>query len=605
MTQRKAVVIIVKVVAVVLLAFGFGLVSGEDSQAQSPLPDLPCRRCHVDLDEELTLPSGQTISLEISIAALNGSPHSYLSQTPVYCTGCHTNKDYSYPHPTIPAETHREYTQWISQSCDNCHYPHSPLHPTDGPQEVMPSCVDCHGSHDMAPAEQIGLEMPANCVGCHTDRPLQWAASLIGPRAGFGEGADAYIGSDRCLGCHEDLYSHWQETLHANTIHDVGINREAVLGDFGQEHPALTFDLNAVDYTLGQRWKQLYLAVDEESGQIEILPAKWIVATGEWDSYVDEAAQADWLTECSACHVTGLDTETWTFEEFGVGCERCHGAGEAHAANPEQVEMFAAVDDQVCGSCHGPGESPEGHPFPAGYEPGDTLSDHFRFTEDEAFFWPDGSAKVNAMQYVDWMRGNAMQISQQVNCVTCHATHEVGQAQGQLREPLNTLCVNCHGDKEALVLHTPFHRVASERRDFVCTDCHMPKMATSAVDFDIHSHTFHHPNVDASLDYGLEAMPNACNLCHTDMDAAWASNTLTYVAAVTTPAPAAIFGPGPTPTPPPPPTPIPSAGEPPAEVQTPADTWVRYAFLSLLALSLLGVVYAFIRILQSREPANV
>ncbi|MBX2999539.1 MAG: hypothetical protein KF893_13565 [Caldilineaceae bacterium] len=605
MIQRKTAVIIVKILAIILLVIGVGLFSFEESQAQSPLPDLPCRRCHTDLNEDLILPSGQAISLEISIPALNRSPHSYLGEPPVYCTGCHTNKDYSYPHPIIPAETHREYTQWVSQSCDNCHYPHSPLHPVDGSRAMMPSCVDCHGGHDIAPAEQIGLVMPANCVRCHTDRPVEWAASLIGPRPGFGEGAEGYIGSDRCLGCHEDLYSHWRETLHANTIHDARLAPNAVLGDFSREHPARPFELDAVDYTLGQRWKQLYLAVDEERGAFSILPAKWIIATGEWDSYAVEAEQTEWLQECSSCHVTGLDIETWTFEEFGIGCERCHGPGQAHAANPEQVEMFSAVDDQVCGSCHGQGHSPDGHPFPTGYQPGDRLSDYFRFTEDEAFFWPNGSAKVNAMQYVDWRRGNAMQASQQVNCVTCHAVHDAGKAQGQLREPLNTLCVNCHGDKQALVLHTPFHRIASERFDFTCADCHMPKMATSAVAFDIRSHTFHHPDVAASLSYGLEAMPNACSLCHTNMSAERASDTLAYVAAVTTPIPAAIFGPGPTPTPPPPPTPIPAVGQPPMQSQVPADTWARYAFLAVLALSLLGILYAFIRIMRSREPANV
>jgi predicted CXXCH cytochrome family protein len=594
-----------KVLAVALLAAGFGLLDFAESQAQSPLPDLPCRRCHTDLNEELVLPSGQPIPLEISIATLNRSPHSYRGQEPVFCTDCHTNKEYSYPHPTVPAETSREYTQWVSQSCNNCHYPHSPLHPADGSQATMPSCVDCHGSHDVAPAEQIGSEMPANCVQCHADRPVEWAAALIGPRPGFGEGAQEYIGSDRCLGCHEDLYSHWQETLHANTIQDVSLNPAAVLGDFSGDHPVRLFNLDAVDYTLGQRWKQLYLAVDEESGKVNILPAKWIVATAEWGAYAVEAEQTEWLQECSSCHVTGLDIKTWTFEEFGVGCERCHGPGKAHAADPEQVEMFAAVDDQVCGSCHSQGHSPEGHTFPAGYEPGDTLSDHFRFAEDESFFWPDGSAKVNAMQYMDWRLGNAMQASQQVNCATCHAVHDAGKAQGQLREPLNTLCTNCHGDKEALVLHTPFHRVASERFDFACTDCHMPKMATSAVAFDIHSHTFHQPDVEASLAHGVEAMPNACNLCHTDMSAEWASDTLTYVATVTTPAPAALFGPGPTPTPPPPPTPLPNVGEPSTQIQSPSDTWVRYAFLTVLALSLLGILYAFVRIMRSREPASV
>jgi predicted CXXCH cytochrome family protein len=605
---RTVVNILFGFVAALLVLAGSSALGSNPVLAQSRPPDLPCRDCHAGLQEEHVLPSGQILSLDLSLEALNASVHSYLNTPAVNCTDCHTNKDYRYPHPIAPAETLREYTAWVSQSCDNCHYPHRPFHPEDqGSLTVLPTCADCHGSHDIAPIEQLMDSMPANCVNCHTDRPEAWAAALVAPRPGFGEGAEGYIGSDRCGGCHEGLYQEWQGTLHAQMVQNANQTPEAVLGNFQQRDPARTFDLAAVDYVIGNRWKQNYITHDAESGAFHLLPAQWNIATAEWIPYhPDDWQERDWRQTCGSCHVTGLETENWTFEEFGIGCESCHGPGRTHAADPLNVKMFAAVDDQVCGACHSRGESPEGHPFAATYRPGEDLSAHFTFATDASLFWPDGTAKANYMQYMDFhLVENAKEASGQIACATCHTVHNTGEIPGQLRAPVNELCASCHGDKAALTLHTPYHRIASERFEFTCADCHMPQMATSAEPFDIRNHTFHQPTLEASLAFGPEQMPNSCMLCHQNMSAERAFETVSYAAATIGSLPASIFGPGPTPTSPPPPTPLPSVGQPAPEILVPADTWVRYTFLGILGLSVLGIIYAFIWIIRSREPNNV
>ncbi|MCB0115027.1 MAG: hypothetical protein KDD84_13090 [Caldilineaceae bacterium] len=474
-------------------------------------------------------------------------------------------------------------------------------------EAAMPACVDCHGSHTIQTAEEIGQPestMPTNCVTCHRDESETWAATLIAARPGWGEGAQGYIGSDRCAGCHEDKAHSWRDTLHGSTVQDTTANPEAILGNFLVGEDVRSFGLEEVAYVVGQRWRQLYLTVDAESGDISVLPAQWNMDTEEWVPYAPhEGEDGEWRQTCATCHVTGMDFATWTFEEFGVGCESCHGPGEAHAADPLAVDMFAEVDEQLCGACHSRGHSSDGHPFPTQYRPGDTLADHYTFAEGEEYFWPDGSARLNNMQYVDWVfSNNAMRASGQVTCMTCHAMHETGAAPAQLTAPLNDLCVNCHGDKAALNLHMPYHRVASQKFEFTCANCHMPAMSTNATAFDIHNHTFHQPNPEASLAFGDEEMPNSCTLCHTDQNAAWAADTIAYAKAVTTPAPASLFGPGPTPTSPPPPTPIPSAGQPAPEIEAPSNPWVRYTFFGVLTLAALGIIYAFIYIIRTREP---
>jgi predicted CXXCH cytochrome family protein len=605
---RNVVTILAGFMAAILVLAGSGALESNTTLAQTRLPDLPCRECHADKQEDLVLPSGQILSTDLSLEALNASVHSFRNSPPVYCTDCHTNKDYRYPHPITPAQTLREYTAWVSQSCDNCHYPHRPFHPEDqGSLNVLPTCAECHGSHEIGPIEQLMDSMPANCVQCHTDQSEAWAATFIAPRPGFGEGAEGYIGSDRCGGCHEDLYREWQGTLHARMVQDVRLAPEAVLGNFQQRNPARSFDLAVVDYVIGNRWKQLYMTHEAESGAFHLLPAQWNIATAEWVPYhPDDWQERDWRRECGSCHVTGLETENWTFEEFGIGCESCHGPGRSHARDPLAVKIFVAVDDQVCGACHSRGESPEGHPFAATYRPGEDLKAHFTFATDASLFWPDGSARANNMQYMDWhLVENSKERSGKVDCVTCHTVHTSGEIPGQLSVPVNELCVSCHGDKQALMLHTPYHRVPSVNFEFTCADCHMPLMATSAVSFDIRNHSFHQPTLETSLAFGPEEMPNSCMLCHQNMSASRAFETVSYAAAVMRSSPASVFGPGPTPTSPPPPTPLPSVGQPAQEVQTPANTWVRYAFLSLLGLSVLGVIYAFIWIIRSREPNNV
>jgi predicted CXXCH cytochrome family protein len=267
--------------------------------------------------------------------------------------------------------------------------------------------------------------------------------------------------------------------------------------------------------------------------------------------------------------------------------------------------MFAESDDQVCGSCHSRGESPDGLSFPATYRPGDNLADHFSFTTDESALWPDGSAKKHHQQYMDWQLGSDMSLSEETSCTTCHSVHDSGAEQSQLKKPVGELCVECHSEKKALYKHTPYHEQAREEKEFTCVDCHMPTMATSAVPFDIHNHSFKQPDPQATVEYGgVDIMPNACNLCHTGRDEGpeWAAQTIAYVKKVSPKR--ASLGPGPTPTPPPPPTPLPSVGQPAEPVSVQTWGWVRTTAFAVMILGLAAILFLVFRSLRSRRSAN-
>ncbi len=574
-----------------------------------PPADLACRKCHGDKTDEFTFSSGMTMTLGVDLAAVDASPHSSSSPTgAVACNNCHQNETrYRYPHVENPAQNEHEFALAVSNNCQSCHYPHLPFHDAEQSEYTPPACVDCHGSHAIDRVENIVNSMPGNCVKCHTDQTAEWATELIAPRPGFGAGAEGYIGSARCQGCHEDKYGTWQHTQHAKLVQDPAHDPTAIVGDFTKEDPALSFGPSDIAYTLGSRWSQLYIT-QTVSNTFEILPAQWIVATGKWEPYhPDDWETRDWRQECGSCHVTGLETQNWTFTEFGVGCESCHGPGQAHAADPENVKPFAAVDDQVCGACHSRGQSPDGHPFPATYRPGEPLTDHFTFATSEDALWPDGSAKLHEQQYMDWTLDNTMVDSGKVNCTTCHAVHDTGAAEGQIVKPLNQLCVDCHEQQGALVRHTPFHEAAIQKHEFNCTDCHMPKLATNATPFDTHSHAFMQPNPQGSIDHGgVAAMPNACNQCHQGAGetAQWAAQTIAVAQARATPVAGAFFGPGPTPTSPPPPTPIAAVG-PPAEFDKLENgVWIRRSvYIATAIVVVLAVAWAFYRF-RSRGKQN-
>jgi predicted CXXCH cytochrome family protein len=623
------------------------LITGGSSHAQPP-PDLACRGCHGDNQRELTLPSGETLPLLVPLDLLDQSAHSVSSHSGISCSDCHSNDtNYRFPHEPPTETDRRAYTLAASQSCESCHYAHNPFHGDLDPATnlsgmEMPTCVDCHTAHEVEPFERMVNVMPERCMACHTDEPAGWAAYFFDNRVGFGEGAVGFSGSRRCLGCHEDVYLSWRDTLHAGTIQDARVNPDAIVADFTTDDPQRTIELTDVAYTIGGDWMQRFITVTSGmstadvsttvditttmgvtataditeampistfEGGFYVLPAEWHSETQAWASYhPDTWNETDWRESCGTCHITGLNTESWEFTEFGIGCESCHGPAEDHVADPENVKPFAAIDDQVCGACHSRGTSPDGFAFPATFRPGDQLTDHFAFTTDPADSWPDGSAKLHNQQYLDWTLGNSMEADDATSCASCHVVHGGGVGRAQLKAPANELCVECHSDKRALINHMPYHEVASAEHEFTCTDCHMPKMAISAVAYDIHSHTFLQPNPQGSIDHGgVEAMPNSCNLCHTDLGetSEWAVEIIDYSVAQQE-GDTSFFAPGPTPTAPPTPTPLPSVGQPVDVYVRPPGLWLRYGFFALFGLLGLGIsVYLVVRIVRSRRSVNV
>jgi len=255
-------------------------------------------------------------------------------------------------------------------------------------------------------------------------------------------------------------------------------------------------------------------------------------------------------------------------DQINTTCERCHGPGSQHAMtadkskiiNPE-TDLTVEQANNLCGNCHSRGKSLPNHTFGFPYDDanmtqpqiGDLVAD---FYTDGGGYWGDGkSSKKHHQQFYDFYR--SIKPTFQFHPVACYECHDVhNTAEHHIRQEIeeedangnpiviptdndnNTLCLACHATHEPfeeitkeMVADLPNNKAAIEEivRKHTnhtydpenetgtngasrCSKCHNPKIAKSAIAYDIHSHTFEPISPAKTLQY---QMPNACAVsCH-------------------------------------------------------------------------------------------
>ena len=365
-----------------------------------------------------------------------------------------------------------------------------------------------------------------------------------------------YTGSLACKECHEEVYNGWRSTLHPIKFQKA--NPSFVIGDFRNgknieaangttiqmkrvgvqfqmdlQPPNDTLQTFRVDYVLGSIWKQRYIT-QLATGALAVLPVVWNVKQSRWETILDEHAPGypaldNWQKpeyafqyQCMGCHTTnaafevdnatGKFTTQWT--EMGVGCESCHGAGQAHLDAPIREKAGTIINParlpdprraaMICGSCHTRGSSPEGkHAYPVNYQTGDQLT--FMFDENPGV-QADGNPKAHHQQYNDWQASGHNLAG--VACWDCHSPHLRGKSNRfQLKLPGSMLCRSCHE-----VHPTGVHSLHSVNN---CIGCHMPNTAKSVTAGDLRSHRFVVARPEKTLASKEDPPPpNSCNLCH-------------------------------------------------------------------------------------------
>ncbi len=326
-----------------------------------------------------------------------------------------------------------------------------------------------------------------------------------------------------------------------------------------------------IRYTFGVIPLQQYL-VKFPDGRLQVLPLCWDTRPESdggqrwFHIYPDEKIAPDdilfwmrlnqnWNFMCSECHSTDVkknydietDSYNTTFAEVNVACESCHGPGSEHVTWAEDFKkagkplakgdmglkirlkeadkgtwifrdqekgtaernrpLASDVLVEMCARCHARRTA-----FTDQYVHGRNLLDtHRPQLLEEGLYYPDGQILEEVYVYDSFLQSKMHQRG--VICSDCHEPHST-----KVYAQDNTLCYRCHSYEKFGARSHHFHNPDSTGS--LCVECHMPERTYMVVD-PRRDHSIRIPRPDLSERIGT---PNACNKCHNDKDARWATN---------------------------------------------------------------------------------
>jgi predicted CXXCH cytochrome family protein len=189
-------------------------------------------------------------------------------------------------------------------------------------------------------------------------------------------------------------------------------------------------------------------------------------------------------------------------ERRGVTWNPLASSGNAARSRPRASER----EIEACAQCHARrGQIAEG------YAPGKPFLDYYRPAFlTSPLYHADGQQRDEVYIWGSFLQSKMY--ASGVTCSDCHDPHS-----GKLRAQGNTVCASCHSaSKYDAPAH---HRHKPDSAGAACAGCHMPTTTYMVVD-PRHDHSLRVPRPDLSVQFGT---PNACNNCHSDRDARWAT----------------------------------------------------------------------------------
>jgi tetratricopeptide (TPR) repeat protein len=368
-----------------------------------------------------------------------------------------------------------------------------------------------------------------------------------------------FVGSVSCKECHEEQFASWKNSHHDQAMKIA--DSMSVLADFNNtsfknqninstffkkegdfyvkiERDDGEFHEYKIIYTYGVTPLQQYI-IEFPNGAFQCLQTAWDTEKNIWfDLQPDLEVESNewihwsggglrWNTACADCHSTDVrknfDNETntfnTTFSEINVGCESCHGPSSEHnkfyedpvdGAVPPAIQMPAGMSSKElvdkCARCHSRRTQLTKY-----FDYTGQFFDHY---DPNLLSYPtyelDGQIKDEDYVYGSFVQSKMYHNG--ISCLNCHDVHSL-----KLIKTGNALCLTCHVPKYDTKEHH-YHKINTDASQ--CINCHMTGKYYMGNDFR-RDHSFRNPRPDQSLKYGT---PNACNGCHEDKDAKWASD---------------------------------------------------------------------------------
>lgn len=373
------------------------------------------------------------------------------------------------------------------------------------------------------------------CGKCHPQQLADWLASQ-------------HARANRLADTNDAAAFAAQPLVHGSFTTHFGTTGGFHFAESFSNGPAKRFNVEAVigieplrQYLVaahGGRWQTQVVAHDPRSND-------WFNAQGtedrqphEWGFWTNRSMT--WNVQCAFCHMTDFkknydettDSYASTWSAMGISCAQCHPtshgsaahqppkSGDKSVASPacpisaaQKIPTNRAMEN--CASCHARREELTGT-----FAAGENFHDHYRLTLPDApgIYYADGQVRDEDFEY------GSFQLSKMghkgVTCLDCHNPHS-----GKLKLPAedNSLCMQCHtppgirGAKPVDIATHSHHAPGSAGSQ--CINCHMPVTHYMIRD-PRRDHGFTIPDPQLTLDLQI---PNACNRCHTDQDAAWAN----------------------------------------------------------------------------------
>ena len=401
--------------------------------------------------------------------------------------------------------------------------------------------------------------------------------------------SQSYLGVEACAECHEQQYTLWQGSDHdlsmqeanENTVlgdfNDTEFTYFDVTSKFYEKDgkyyvltdgPDGKLQEYEIKHTFGIYPLQQYL-IEFPDGRLQALGIAWDTRAeseggrkwfhlypGEEITYEDPlhwtGLNQNWNYMCAECHSTNLEknynhelgTYETTWSEINVSCESCHGPGSDHVDWAEKEDkdynsekgLLVTLDErkgvnwtinpetgnaqrskskdtdteiEVCARCHSRRSI-----IWEDYEHGKSLMDtHLPTLIEEGYYYPDG--QILEEVYVHGSFLQSKMYGKGVTCTDCHNPHSL-----KLKKEGNELCNTCHLSSKYDSIAHHNHKLDSEGAE--CIGCHMPDKNYMVID-PRHDHSIRIPRPDQSIKFGT---PNACNNCHNEKDAKWASDVV-------------------------------------------------------------------------------